>query len=289
MLPDADIVTSISAHFSNAYEPGKVTALYTRLCGIQVFLSERIASIFSITQDGEQITLPALQSELHIAANTTTGSWDVFLLADDDTRDFCITSRLPRELGAIILGCKPSAVDPRAVSVLASIVHAKRRSVGRVLESNGIEELADLPANDEGDYSRESDIPSLTTTRLASRMQEQFLGNDFWEPVAREGDESPDTIVAEAPRQNEQYILLLNQVVQEARGLLDFPAQGESLVAGKQSVYRFAGGEQQVWRRMCGCAGELFVSFLFRRLFLGTGYLQRLTVLLCLHRSLSCC
>lgn len=263
---------SVSAHFNRSSESQDVAALYTRLSKIKVFLAEKITSTYSITQDGVQTTLPALQSELHVATNTATGSWDIFLSADDDSRDFCIASKLPLELGAILLGCKPSAVDPRAISVLASIVHAKRRSVGRVLASNGIEERVDLPVRegtdeDAGDFETLSITGGRSTSRAvgsATRYstQEPSFGGGDWEPSFRDASASPDTVVVQEPRQNEPYVRLLAQVVQEARGLLDFPSQGDVLVAGTQSVYRFAGGDQQTWRRMCGCAGELFVSVL---------------------------
>jgi hypothetical protein len=262
-------VRSVSSHFNRSSESQDITALYTRLSKIKVFIAEKITSTYSITQDGVQTTLPALQSEIHVATNATTGSWDIFLSADDDSRDFCIASKLPLELGAILSGCKPSAVDPRAVSVLASIVHAKRRSVGRVLASNGIEELLDLPVmegtdEDAGDFETLSITAGRSTSRAvgsATRYstQEPSFGGD-WEPSFRDASASPDTVVVQEPRHNEPYVRLLAQVVQEARGLLDFPSQGDVLVAGTQSVYRFAGGDQQTWRRMCGCAGELFVS-----------------------------
>lgn len=263
---------SVLAHFNCASESLDLAALCLRLYKINVFLAEQITSTFSITQDGVQTTLPALESELHITTNATTGSWDIFLSADEDARDFAVTSRLPRELGALLLGCRPSRVDPRALGVLASIVHAKKRSVGRVLESNGIEERSDLPLpiregadDDADDFETLSITGGRSTSRAvggATRMsQESFFAGGHWEPPITEIGESPDTVVALDPKQNEPYVRLLEQVVQEARGLLDFPAQGETLAAGTQSIHRFSGGEQQVWRRMCGCAGELFVGY----------------------------
>lgn len=258
-----------------------------------MFIAEQITSTFSITQDGVKTTLPMLQSELHISRNTS-GSWDIFLSADDDARDFCIASRLPRELASLLLGGDKasSSIDPRVVGVLTSIIHAKRSSVGRVLEANGIEELLDLPLRD-GDDGDDLGFESLSISAAfsASRpgggvtrssTQDTMFGRpttdlEVWElatppprnftsstSTAQPRFASPGPVTAPPqPRENEQYVKLLKRVVQEARSLLEFPEPGEHFATGTNSLYRFSGGDAASWRRMVGAAGELYVCPLF--------------------------
>ena len=268
---------SVRVHFIDSSESRNIEAFYARLCGVKVYIAEQITSTFSIKQNGMVTTLPAVESELHISTNSSSGSWDIYLSADDEARDFCVASRLPRELGALLLGCRPSAVDPRALGVLTSIIHAKRRSIGRVLESNGIEELVDLPLREGDDDDMGFETLSISgggvrprnggITR-ASTQDTFYSGVDFesWElatplpePTIVPGGAAPGLAAAPIdPRRNELYINLLKRVVQEAR-TDDFPDHGATFEIGTQSLYRFSVGDQNVWRRMVGAAGELYV------------------------------
>jgi hypothetical protein len=275
-------------HFVNSSDAHSIEAFYERLRGVKVYTAEQIRSTFSLEQDGTMTTLPSVESEIHISSNADTGSWDIYLSADDEARDFCVASRLPRELGALLLGCKPSAVDPRAVGVLTSIIHAKRRSISRVLESNGIEELVNLPLREGDDDDMGFETLSISAggagirprnggvTRTSTQdtvysavdFESWELASPLPEPTSVPGRVASGLTAAEVdPRRNEQYINLLKHIVQEARKDA-IPALGAPFDPSTRSLFRFSIGDQNIWRRMVGAAGELYVRTCPTRTFL---------------------
>jgi hypothetical protein len=247
--------------------------MHSTLRSTRVFTTETITSTLIVDQDEEETVIPIGKSELHIEA-ADEGGFEIYIPIDEGARDFCIASRLPRELAACLLECKPSSVSSRVVNVVASIIHAKPTSMGWILEANGIIEL-DLPPHDEDDVDDEP-IPNQGAVARSGPSHPMIPAATPNRPV-NEGC-SPFGFANEAlyspslyqQTRNEQYLVLLVQVAKVARGmplpdqnpifdmsvmLRDF--QGDP---ASQKSFKFYVGDNTEWRRMVGAAGELFVS-----------------------------
>jgi hypothetical protein len=241
--------------------------MHSALRSTKVFTAETITSTLIVSQDGEQIMMPINDSELHIQT-VKNGGFEIFIPADEGARDFCFASRLPREFAACLLKCRSSNVHPQAVSVIASIIHAKPSSTGRILEANGIIEL-DLPLHDvEDDADDEHIMYREAIARLGSGSHTTSAATSY-QPVNKAA-RSPSLFEQKG---NEEYQLLLIQVANAARAM-SFPNQNTLTdisyilqplqgTPSNQRSFGFYIGDQIEWRRMVGAAGELFVSHLF--------------------------
>lgn len=269
---------SIAAHFDSRLASPKPEVMHSTLRKTRVFFTETITTTLVIQQDDQEIISPVNNSELHIQP-ADGGGFEIYVLADEDARDFCVASRLPREFAACLLDCKPSSVDPQVVSVVASIIHAKPTSTSRVLEANGIIEL-DLPPYDEDDDVGDGPVsnqevmvrpgPGRSSTLTPAVALGRYVnGGRSPFPDTNESTPSPSLF---QQNQNEEYRKLLVQVVKAARSMR-LPNQNPifdmsgilQTVQGdpaSQTSYRFLTGDKTVWRRMVGAAGELFVSHL---------------------------
>ena len=185
----------------------------------------------------------------------------IYLPQDDEDRDFCITTRLPRELTADLLRCNASEVDPNALVVVASVLQARLQSVGRILDSYGIAMLSTQPEED-------SSNPSTPMRQTSAEVVMSPGGAS----VARTLFQSPIPAVSPADSRRASstpYQALLIQVTSVAR-LSTFPdkktafdmnAISQSLQeTGRSGTFTFAAGDKTDWQRMVGAAGELFVS-----------------------------
>ncbi|KAF2791877.1 hypothetical protein K505DRAFT_326545 [Melanomma pulvis-pyrius CBS 109.77] len=266
---------SIAAHFDSPLASPKPEIMHSNLRKTRVFFTETIMATLVIQQDDKEIISPVNNSSLHIQA-ANGGGFEIYVLADEDARDFCVASRLPREFAACLLDCKPSSVDPQVVSVVASIIHAKPTSTSRVLEANGIIELDLPPYNDDDDVgddpvSNPEAIVRLTPGRLSTLTPAVGFGqyvNGGRSPFPDINESTPSPSLFQQ-NQNEDYRKLLVQVVKAARSMR-LPNQNPifdmsgilQTVQGDptgQNSYRFLIGDKTVWRRMVGAAGELFV------------------------------
>lgn len=238
--------------------------MHSALHSTRVFVAETITSTLIITQDGEVTVMPISNSELHIKSAGGNGL-EIYVPVDEGARDFCIASKLPRQLAACLLQCKPSSVGSQVVTVVASIIHAKPTNTSRILEANGIIEL-DLPLYDK---DNEEPIPNQRVA-AGSRLSHPVTlaaspvdrGSLFG--VAVQAPSSP------SPFQTEQYRGLLVHVAKVARSM-PFPnytrdfsmsvmpraLQGSS--SGQRS-FTFSIGDSVEWRHMVGAVGELFVG-----------------------------
>ena len=253
---------------------GGTETLYSTLQKTKVFTTKAITSTLIITQDGETTIMPIGSSELHIQADNA--GLEIYVPADEDAQDFCISSKLPRELAAYLLKCKSSIVNPEVVSIVASVIHAKPSSTRRIFESNGITQLKfSTHGNDRGNENDDelmfqgskprierSNSISLNPSpeRRANRGASPYgFGNQLGSPPSHF-----------QPARNEQYRALLIQVVKVARStsfpdqvtIFDMPAILQTIQPrpGSQTSFRFYHGDNAEWRRMVGAAGELFVS-----------------------------
>lgn len=238
--------------------------LQTALRRVQVFRHADIKSNLNCSYWGLQsVTVPLGRGELHFETSPGSG-WQIYLPQDDEDRDVCITSKLPRELAAHLLGCSALDVDPNAVIVTASILQAKLNSVGRILMSHGIT-LLDISPNDS------ENLPE--TPRKQQGTVFGFAQGGPSQVPARVLFGSPPPVVS-PPRSHETadspYQALLIQAVNVAR-VATFPDKSSSFdmtaitqtlqsPAPRGGAFRFYVGDQTEWQRMVGAAGELYVS-----------------------------
>jgi hypothetical protein len=215
-----------------------------------------INSSFVLVQDMIETVVSVANRELHLQIDDGKLS-EILIPTDDEARDFCITSRLPRAFAAYLLNCKLSNTDQQAVNIVGSTIHAKLTSVRRILADNGIIEL-DIPEHTSGevhdmtkDDEDHTEIDGEDDHGVThGRMEMQDL------PNKRQRRDMT----------NKQYRSLLEQVVAVARAAT-FPLHDSkrgSVVNGAQrprvGAFAFWAGDKAVWRDMVGAAGELFVS-----------------------------
>jgi hypothetical protein len=227
-----------------------------------VFRAIGINSSFVLVQDGKETVVPLANSELHLQIDNGKLS-EILVPADDEARDFCIASKLPRAFAAYLLNCKQSEADSQAVNVVGTIIHAKLRSVRRILADNGIIELV---------------LPRFTSREVIDLTEDDEDRMDFdgedddGAAYGRRGMQESPTKRRRQEMTNQQYLSLLKQVVAVARASkfpLHDPKRG-SVVDGSQrprgGTFTFSAGDPAVWRDMVGAAGELFVSATVLRL-----------------------
>lgn len=252
---------SIAAHFDSPLVSVGREVLHSTLQSTKVFTAESITSSLVVSQDGEEIAIPIGNSELHIQV-LEDGRFEIYVPADEGARDFCVASTLPRELAGCLLKTKPSRVDSQVVSVVASIIHAKPASMGRILEANGIMEL-DLPPYDEDD---DLDYDLTTNQGPVVRSGSGYPVSPST-PSRRPVNEGRSSLSPSQQTPNRQYGALVAQVAAVARSIA-FPEQQATpdmlatLQNSAQKSFSFYVGDQAEWRRMVGAAGELFVSLL---------------------------
>ena len=217
-----------------------------------------IKSSLVLVQDGKETVVSLANSELHLQIDNGRLS-EILVPTDDKARDFCIASKLPRAFAAYLLNCKQSEVDPQAVNVVATIIHTKLRSVGRILEDNGIIEL-DLP---EVIDLTEDDKDGMDIDREVEDRMGIDGEDDGGAAYGRRGTQESPTARQGGEMTNRQYRSLLERVVEVARAT-KFPlhhSELDSVVNGAQrprGPFTFSGGD--AWKHMVGAAGELFVS-----------------------------
>ena len=232
-----------------------------------MFVAETITSTLNITQDGGVTVTPISNSELHIKPADVNGL-EIYVSLDESARDFCIAEKLPRQFAACLMKCKPSRVNPKAVTVVASIIHAKPTNTSRILETNGIVEL-DLPPYDEGG---DEPIPNQRVTARSGRSRPVTQAASPSRPI--DGD-SPFSAASKppgspSPSHSEQFFGMLVHVVKTARNMpfpdyapiFDLSVIPQSLQGSSpgQNRFKLFVGDQEEWRHMVGAAGELFVS-----------------------------
>jgi hypothetical protein len=227
-----------------------------------VFRAIGINSSFVLVQDGKETVVPLANSELHLQIDNGKLS-EILVPADDEARDFCIASKLPRAFAAYLLNCKQSEADSQAINVVGTIIHATLRSVWRILADNGIIEL-DLPqfASREVIDLTEDDEDRMDIDGEDDDGAAYGRRGMLESPTKRRGQEMT----------NQQYRSLLKHVVAVARAA-KFPLHDSkrgSVVDGAQrprgGTFTFSAGDPAVWRDMVGAAGELFVSATVLRL-----------------------
>jgi hypothetical protein len=221
-----------------------------------VFRTTSINSSFVLVQDGIKTVVPVANSELHLQIDDGKLS-EILIPTDDEARDFCITSKLPRAFAAYLVNCKQSKADSHAVNIVGSTIHAKLTSVRRILADNGIIEL-DLPEYTSGEVH---DLTKDDEDRMNIDSERDY--------GATYGQMEMQDLPNKRPRcemTNQQYQSLLGQVVALARAArfpLHDSKQG-SVINGVQKPrpgnFGFLAGDKAVWREMVGAAGELFVS-----------------------------
>jgi len=257
-------------HFDSPLACTKPENLYSTLRKTKVFVAQSITSTLDIQQDGQPIIIPIGNCELHIDAPHGSG-FGIYIPPDENARDFCVASKLPRHLSACLMGCKPSKVHPQIVNLIASIIHAKPANMNRVLLANGIIKL-DLPFQDEDIIEidekpvfapGQGTLPRLELGRIADGGGRSSL-------IGANGSSSLPSQFQQ--KQDDKYRRLLIQVVNKARNL-GLPHQSSSFdvnsvvsnsVSGQMSYWFWPDDrDQALLREMVGAAGELFVSNLF--------------------------
>lgn len=219
--------------------------------------------------------MPIGSSELHIQTAFNDGL-EIYVPADEDAQDFCVASKLPRELAAYLLKCKSSTVNPEVVSIVASVIHAKPSNTRRILESNGITQLKfSTHGDDKGNEKDEDELIFQGMVPKIERSNSVTLIPSPDRPANRGNSpygfaNQPRSPTNFQPVRNEQYRALLRQVVDVARNtsfpdqvpIFDMPAilQTIQAVPGSQWSFKFYHGDPAEWRRMVGAAGELFVG-----------------------------
>lgn len=244
-------------HFDNPLAQRDPKTLNSILQGVTVFRTTGINSSFVLAQDGKETVVPLANSELHLQIDNSKLS-EILVPADDEARDFCIASKLPRAFAAYLLNCKQSEADSQAVNVVGTIIHAKLRSVQRILADNGIIEL-NLPR------FTSQEVIDLTED-YEDRIDIDGEDDDGAAAYGRRGMLESPTKRRRQEMTNQQYQSLLKQVVAVARAA-KFPLHDSdpgSVVDGAQrprrGTFTFSAGDPAVWRDMVGAAGELFVS-----------------------------
>jgi len=268
---------SIAVHFNSPLACTKANDLHSDLCKTKVFVAHTITSSLHFQQDEQLIVIPASHCELHIEASYN-GGFDIYIPSDEDSRDFCIASRLPHRLSGCLMNCKPSRLDPQIVSLIASIIHIKPTNISRVLQANGITEL-DLSLQAEDIIGIDDEPVSVPGQRALPRLEPgrpstpvvsvDRIANGGCPPLLK-ANESSSLSSPFQLRQDDKYRRLLIKVVDVARSL-GLPQQNSSLsinhpistnVPGQIS-YWFWSDKRDQGREMIGAAGELFVSGFF--------------------------
>ncbi|KAN0122902.1 hypothetical protein V8E51_001228 [Hyaloscypha variabilis] len=261
----AGAFASIAAHFDSPLVLLAPEVMHA-LPSTKVFIAETITSILIVAQDGEETVTPINNSELHIRTSET--GLEIYVPSDEGARDFCIASRLPRQLAAWLLNCNPSKVNSQVVTVVSSIIHAKPTNTGRILEANGIIEL-NLPP-----YDKDDDEP-ISNQRIAARSgsgHPATLAASPNQPGNGRGASFRTAIripSSPSPFQIERYRGLLVHVAKIARSI-PFPNYTPSFDVSSipqhlqrsspgQKLFTFSIGDPAEWRHMVGAAGELFV------------------------------
>lgn len=218
----------------------------------EIFWHADIKATLKLRQDSREVTVPMGTGFLHIQT-AGLGRLQIYIPADEEARDFCLSAQLPREIAAHLLQCKPSEVDPRAIAITSSVLNAKLTAVNRILDFNGIT-----------DFSAAGPVDVPTTPPRNSISTFGGFGTPSQPPPVT----SPLAPVSPPQGASSPYQALLMQVVNVARAAT-FPNKQQafemtqltrSLQTAGGTSFRFYAGDQTDWQRMVGAAGELYVS-----------------------------
>ncbi|RYO86238.1 hypothetical protein DL764_009033 [Monosporascus ibericus] len=134
----------IAVHFRSPRITGDGRELYNLFRNSQTFETAAISTMLSIVMQGMEVVSKEVdQGGLHIEDDAE--GLRIYIPHDEDLRDTCFHSSLPRHLMAWIMGQagthNDAQLDPSAVAAVKSILPAKASSVKHILDNEGIIEV----------------------------------------------------------------------------------------------------------------------------------------------------
>ncbi|RYP39352.1 hypothetical protein DL767_002263 [Monosporascus sp. MG133] len=144
LLMWASLEDRIAVHFKSPRVTGDGRELYNLFRNSQTLETAMISTTLSIVMQGTEVVSKDVdQGELHIEDDAE--GLRIYVPHDEDLRDTCFHSNLPRCLMAWIMGQdgtrNDAQLDPSAIAAVKSILPAKASSVQRILDDEGIIEV----------------------------------------------------------------------------------------------------------------------------------------------------
>ncbi|CAH0043331.1 unnamed protein product [Clonostachys solani] len=279
LILKAGAFVSIASHFESPLAASSTQSLYSSLRKLRVYSAQDINTKLCIKQNEQEVQIPIGKGVLHIDTSEHS-DFKIFITADESTRDFCITSKLPHHFAASLLGCTTSEVTDKILSVVSSVIHGRPKSMSLILQEKGIPELDQSSLGESDD----EDIEGLGLLQSSSSGELVLIGkspprrskHDFthWAEDSTSysaGSSTMDVLnnyseYYNASRELEAYKRLLVRVVEVARQHT-IPLDSESVFnmnsltrsLDSSSNYNFAGRDDKEFKYMVGAAGELFI------------------------------
>lgn len=135
---------SIAAHYNSPRVAGGTSELRDILSNLRVFNILKAIRTSALDRSEAQTDSPLRIEE------AVSGKLRIYIPAASeylDDREYCLASRLPLELAAYLMKCKPSIVDPRIVCTVGSVLQVHPKTALRILRDKAIPFLG--PAFDE--------------------------------------------------------------------------------------------------------------------------------------------
>ncbi|KAL6399631.1 uncharacterized protein AUP68_17036 [Ilyonectria robusta] len=153
----AAVWTSIAAHYNSPRVSGGTSELRDTLSNLRVFnfIKPMPASVLARSE-------AETDSPLRIE-EAVSGKLRIYIPAASeyfDDREYCLASRLPLELAAYLMKCKPSIVDPRIVCTVGSVLQVQPKTALRILRDKAIPFLG--PAFDEAALMADQSNPRMS-------------------------------------------------------------------------------------------------------------------------------
>ncbi|KAH7006858.1 hypothetical protein EDB80DRAFT_893373 [Ilyonectria destructans] len=140
----AAVWTSIAAHYNSPRVAGGTSELRDILINLRVFNVIKSMPTSAVAGSEGQTDSPLRIEE------AVSGKLRIYIPAASeyfDDREYCLASRLPLELAAYLMKCKPSIVDPQIVCTVGSVLQVQPKTALRILREKAIPFLG--PAFDE--------------------------------------------------------------------------------------------------------------------------------------------
>lgn len=148
---------SIAAHYNSPRVAGGTSELRDILSNLRVFNVIRPMPASVLSRSEAETDSPLRIEE------AVSGKLRIYIPAASeyfDDREYCLASRLPLELAAYLMKCKPSIVDPRIVCTVGSVLQVQPKTALRILRDKTIPFLG--PAFDEAALRADQSNPRMS-------------------------------------------------------------------------------------------------------------------------------
>ncbi|KAK0705518.1 hypothetical protein B0H67DRAFT_558107 [Lasiosphaeris hirsuta] len=270
----------LAAHYRSPRFEADGQALYDLLRASETWETDGISSKLSIFIGGATFTVELEQSDVFI--DEASVPIKIYIPHDDGAQDVCIQKSLPDKLVEWMMkdtsnGEAPRTVDADAVGIVTGLLNARVASIGKILDKNGIADIADIRNLDPHDIVGGPSAPApATPPELANRVQAgqetpvtdylalaspssfQARGVSFRNASFSQGHVDTQT-------RNAEYCKLLNHIIDTAGGIRfprwsgDIsPLRGHISVDLHAAVHIMAASRSDRQMKL-DAAGELFV------------------------------